>query len=127
MTTQDYPPEMAHLAPDIRARAVKLLHELVEEGYPEVQAIPLALRRVAANHQTEANGDVAATEAEKYVTPHEEGWAVVSPTGEHQTSLYETKEEALARARELARKEHSRIRLEDGDERVIDPNGKDGT
>ncbi|HET6725263.1 MAG TPA: DUF2188 domain-containing protein [Gammaproteobacteria bacterium] len=126
MTTQDYPPEMAHLAPEVRERAVKLLHELVEEGYPEVQAIPLAIRRVAANHRTEEAGDVAEAEAEKYVTPHEEGWAVVSPTGEHQTSLYATKEEALAKARELARKEHSRIRVEDGDERIIEPDGEDG-
>lgn len=122
MTAQDFPPQMAHLPPEVRERALKLLQDLVEEGYPEVQAIPLAIRRVAANHETELSGHVAETEAEKYITPHEEGWAVVSPTGEHQTSLYRTKEEAMAKARELAAKEHAKVHMVDGEgERVIDP------
>ncbi|HET7675401.1 MAG TPA: hypothetical protein VFL54_07755, partial [Gammaproteobacteria bacterium] len=85
MTEQDFPPQMAHLPPEVRERALKLLQDLVEEGYPEVQAIQLAIRRVAANQEAEMSGRVADTEAEKYITPHEEGWAVVSPTGEHQT------------------------------------------
>jgi uncharacterized protein YdaT len=122
MTEQDFPPQMAHLPPEVRERALKLLQDLVEEGYPEVQAIPLAIRRVTANQETERSGHVADTEAEKYITPHEEGWAVVSATGEHQTSVYRTKEEALAKALELAAKEHAKVHvIDDQGKRTVDP------
>lgn len=120
----DYPPEMAHLDPDARSRAAKLAKQLEDEGYPEQQAIRTAVSRMTQECRSTAGSHVAPTEAEKYITPHEEGWAVVSPTGEHQTSLYATKEEALEKARELARKEHSRLHVEDGHERVIDRNNK---
>ncbi|HET7307951.1 MAG TPA: DUF2188 domain-containing protein [Gammaproteobacteria bacterium] len=121
----DYPPEMAHLDPDARSRAAKLAKQLEEEGYPEQQAIRTAIGRMTQEDQSTAGGHVAPTDPEKYVTPHEEGWAVVSPTGEHQTSLYASKEEALEKARELARKEHSRLHIENGHERVIDPDDKE--
>ncbi|HET7586932.1 MAG TPA: DUF2188 domain-containing protein [Gammaproteobacteria bacterium] len=120
---KDYP-EMSHLDPDARRRATELAHQLSDEGYPEQQAVRTAVQRVTAEAQRTSGQHAADTEAEKYVTPHEEGWAVVSPTGEHQTALYATKEEALEKAREVARKEHSRVHVQGADEHVEDPGGE---
>lgn len=121
---KDYP-EMAHLDPDTRERAIKLARQLSDEGYPETEAVRTAIQHMTAEQRETAGEHPADAEAEKYVTPHEEGWAVVSPTGEHQTSLYATEEEALEKARELARKEHARVHIENGHERSIDPDEVD--
>ncbi|HET7371456.1 MAG TPA: DUF2188 domain-containing protein [Gammaproteobacteria bacterium] len=124
-SNKDYP-EMAHLDPDTRRRAAALARQLSDEGYPEPEAVRTAIQRMTAEQRETADEHPADAEAEKYVTPHEEGWAVVSPTGEHQMALYATKAEALEKAREIARKEHARVHVVDKDEHVEDASDSDG-
>lgn len=107
----NYPPEMAHLAPEIRGRAAKLASTLVAEGYPEQEAVRTAIRRMAAEQDVDVP---ARTGAEELVVPHERGWAVTSPDGRRRMRTYPTRDEALAAARELARREHGRVNVESG-------------
>lgn len=124
-TDEDYPPEMGSLDADARHRAVALANELVAQGYPAPEAVETAIKRLSTERPEPVPGEGTVREAEKDVTPHEEGWAVASPHGEHQTFVYEKKEDALRKARERAASEDADVHVHDGGEHIVNPDDAD--
>lgn len=119
----DYPSSMKNLEDTIRKKAIDIANTMVEEGYEESRAIPIAISQAEAWHknagQQEVNsfnkyGDPTETE-EKYdsrpellnkkehVTPHDDGWSVKSEDAKQPSSVYTTKKEALQYGKKVAK------------------------
>ena len=63
----------------------------------------------------------------QHVVPHEDGWAVKSAGARRATSVHDTQREAVERAREISRKQHSELFIHgrDGRIRERDSHGND--
>lgn len=56
----------------------------------------------------------------QHVVPHDGGWAVRGEGNERVTSIYDTQAEAIDRAREIARNNHSEILIHGRDGQIRD-------
>ncbi|WP_050616754.1 DUF2188 domain-containing protein [Bacillus testis] len=95
----DYPPSMKNLDSDVRKKAIEIANALLDEGYEEGRAIPIATEK-AKEYVAKHN-----PHKERYeVKPHEDGWQVIKEGAERASFVTESKEKALDRARELSDK-----------------------
>ncbi|MBM7712309.1 DUF2188 domain-containing protein [Enterococcus xiangfangensis] len=121
----DYPASMKNLDPLIRKKAIYIGNALLHDGYPDERAIPIAIsqaekwfneasaeekkdfRKAAAPqkddlHTQNKNAEklLAATVKVQYEEPN---WQVISEGASQASDLCATKEEAVARAKEIAK------------------------
>jgi uncharacterized protein YdaT len=63
----------------------------------------------------------------QHVVPHDGGWAVKPEGGQRASSVHNTQQEAIERAREIARNQHSELFVHgrDGRIRERDSHGRD--
>ena len=107
----NYPASMKNLDTEVREKAVEIANALVEEGYEEGRAIPIAIsqaRRWAENQPTRT----------LHVVPHPEGWAVREEGRSRASIVLETKEEAQNRALEIGKYEGADVVIHDENGRI---------
>lgn len=143
---QDYPTSWKNLPELTRKKAIDIGNALLADGYPEDHAIPIATKQAEkwfaeaseqekdafskkANPTKHDTHDVK-EDAEKLlraavlVQYHEKQWAVRSEGAEKASNLYDTKEEAITRAQEIAENKGTPIKIYKMDgslERTIQP------
>jgi uncharacterized protein YdaT len=61
-TTTDYPVSMKNLEPKIRSKAIEIANALLEEGYDEGSAIPIAISTAHKWAQGDSDGKAEKTE-----------------------------------------------------------------
>ncbi|MCY7778057.1 DUF2188 domain-containing protein [Bacillus haynesii] len=120
---EDYPASLKHLDKPVKKKAIEIANAMVDEGYDESRAIPIATSQAKewANNRSkselksyaeEANeterGDSGSSSrpelAEKceHVIKHEKGWAVKGEDAKRASEVKGTKAEAVERAKEIA-------------------------
>ncbi|WP_010529303.1 DUF2188 domain-containing protein [Lentibacillus jeotgali] len=125
-TMNDYPSSMKNLNYTTRKKAIDIANSMVDEGYDEGRAIPIAMEQAREWAQNASKDELyqykdsgsptqRSEEGKKYddnperleegehVILHENGWAVRSSEAERPSHVYENKDDAVKRAREIAR------------------------
>ncbi|GGB44604.1 hypothetical protein GCM10011409_22760 [Lentibacillus populi] len=124
-TLNDYPSSMKNLDKVVRKKAIDIANSMVDEGYEEGRAIPIATQQAKEWYQNADKEEIKAyekagkpTERSKegkryennperlnegeHVIAHEEGWAVTSSKAKKPSAVFATKDEAVNRAKEIA-------------------------
>ncbi len=128
---EDYPASMKNLMPLVQKKAIAIGNALLEEGYPEERAIPIAISQAekwyADASEKERNDYEGAPNPQKSdvrqqnkkapqllnadveVKFDEEEWAVISKGAKRASDRFRTKEPAVARAKEIAQNKASKV------------------
>ncbi|MBD2846940.1 DUF2188 domain-containing protein [Paenibacillus sp. IB182496] len=106
-TRQDYPDSLKNLEARTRNKAIEIANALLDDGYSEGRAIPIATSQAkswAEEHpQHEGKGD----EPHVHVVPHDQGWALKSEGAQRPERVLDTKDEAVKLAKERASERNS--------------------
>ena len=114
-TTKDYPSSMKNLEPQMRDKAIEIANALLEEGYEEDHAIPIAIataKKWAENHNP---SDWVRVVHQLHVIPHPNGWAVRRANAEHTSFVFDDRDQAQMKALEMAQDEHGSVVVHDED------------
>ena len=116
-TNTDYPPSMKNFEAHVREKAIDIANALLEEGYIEDRAIPIAIaqakRWAAGNHDKDPSGNL-------HVIPHSEGWAVRRANADREMAVFPNLEDARNEAIGVARNEGVDVVLYGEDGRMQD-------
>lgn len=103
---------MKNLEDPIREKAVEIANALLEEGYEEGRAIPIAISR--AKEWSENRGDDVSTAVTHHLTPDKEGWVLKSVKGDEEES-FKTKEEAMDQIKKMSKTKSMKVMIHDAE------------
>ncbi|MCC6616324.1 MAG: CsbD family protein [Anaerolineae bacterium] len=101
-TISVFPSAMKNFPPAVREKAIEIANALLDEGYVEERAIPIAIAQ--AKRWAEGNDDKEAS-GNLHVVPHPEGWAIHKENAEHEMTVFPNLEDARNEAIGVARNE----------------------
>lgn len=133
-TLNDYPSSMKNLPHATKKKAIDIANAMIDEGYKEGRAIPIATeqakewRKNASQreiNQYEKSGKPTerSKKGQKYennperleegehVVAQENGWAVKSSGAKQASNVYETKDKAVKRAKEIAKNKGTSVTI----------------
>lgn len=121
-TTKDYPASMKNLEETTRNKAIEIANALLEDGYEEGRAIPIAISQAKKWAESGASDH---TDGVLHVVPHPRGWAIRQVGAKRASFVFEARRDALEKAQEMSADEGNIILLhaEDGEieERIAAP------
>lgn len=97
LSVDNIPTELLNLTSELRHKAIEIANNLIDEGFQ----IPVAINLAAANVSRWAG--IGAPEESQHVVPHPDGWAVMRLDAAKPTVVTDVKDEAVTRAREIAK------------------------
>ncbi|QHE51012.1 DUF2188 domain-containing protein [Pontibacillus sp. HMF3514] len=125
--TNDYPSSLKNLDTAVRKKAIDIGNAMLDEGYDEGQAIPIATEQAKEWFENASekeinqvkqmsDEDLKARDKEdkqyenrpellekgEHVVSHEDGWAVQAEDAKKPSDTYENKSDAIERAKEIA-------------------------
>ncbi|PAM93511.1 hypothetical protein B4N84_17545 [Flavobacterium sp. IR1] len=100
----DYPDAMKNLDKDVREKAIEIANSLVEDGYEEGRAIPIAI------DEAEKIGNTKNDEIFQLINQNDQ-WAIKKEGAERASKTFETKEEALKYGDELLAKKQIQLKV----------------
>ncbi len=112
---ENYPDSMKNFDEKTRNKAIDIANALLEEGYEEGRAIPIAISQAKKWSGITSDDDAPLN---LHVVPHPEGWAVRREHAERASIVLETKEDARNRALEIARNDGVNVILHDDNGRI---------
>ncbi|WP_405100651.1 DUF2188 domain-containing protein [Oceanobacillus sp. FSL H7-0719] len=124
-TMDDYPASMKNLENVTRKKAIDIANSMLDEGYSDDQAIPIAIDQAKEWHENRDDEEIEeyrkhgkpttrSKEGQKYrsnperldegelVIAHEDGWAVKSSGAERVSETFANKKDAVVRGEEIA-------------------------
>lgn len=124
-TLNDYPASMKNLEEVTRKKAIDIANSMIDDGYKDDQAIPIAIDQAKEWYENTAEDEredyrkhgkptVRTKEGKKHrsnpermeegelVIAYKDGWAVKSSGAEQVSEVFEGKEEAIKRGKEIA-------------------------
>ena len=105
---QDYhPPSMQHMDTQVRDKAFDIFNALLDEGYDDAQAIPIAI----AQAKKWAQGQDA--QQCVHVVPHPNGWALRRADTPKSSFIFKRMSDAKTKALEIGKREQVGIVLHD--------------
>lgn len=137
---KDYPSSLKNLNEATRVKAIEIINAMLEEGYDEDEAIPIGTRQAkewyenANDQERQDMRDKSAKELKDHddhgsrpelldkgvmVTKHEDGWAVQTKTADQASDVFEYKEEAVKRGREIAENKGTYLEVQDSNGKVL--------
>lgn len=111
-TKNDYPVSMKYLEDPVREKAVEIANALLEEGYEEGRAIPIAISR--AKEWSDNRGGEVSSEITHHLTPDQEGWVLKSVEGDEHEN-FKTKEEAMDHIKTMAKTRTMKVMIHDAE------------
>lgn len=109
-TKKTYPNSMKNLQKQIREKAIDIANELVQDGYEDERAIPIAITR--AKKWYENRGGTVVSEVTHRLVPEKEGW-ILKKVDENTGTYFDTKQEAMEKIEGLAKKEPIKVMIHD--------------
>lgn len=124
--TQDYPDSLKNLDTAVRKKAITIANGMLHEGYEEGRAIPIATEQAKEWYSNASEEDINKVkqmtdkelrtrdeenpqnsrpelmEKGEHVIAHEDGWAVQGESASQPTKVFDNKDEAVTRAKEIA-------------------------
>lgn len=142
-TIDDYPSSLKNLDKVVRKKAIDITNSMVDEGYKEDRAIPIATSQAEEWYKNASQNEVSEYEKsgkptvrseagkkyennperldeDEHVIAHEDGWAVKSNKAKQPSNVYENKNEAIKRAREIAKNKGTKLTVYKQDGSVQD-------
>ncbi|WP_182201361.1 DUF2188 domain-containing protein [Paraliobacillus salinarum] len=130
--TTDYPSSLKHLDTAVRKKAISIANAMVNEGYSESQAIPIATAQAKEWHKNASekernsvlqSSDESLIERDRepenarpelmkkgeHVVPHKDGWAVKTQAAKVPSNVYTNKNDAINRAKEIAKNKKTSV------------------
>jgi uncharacterized protein YdaT len=115
-TKNDYPNSLKNLPTEIREKAIDILNRLLEDKeMDESIAIPTSISRAkdwASNRGepiSETDTDKKAHGRDIYISPHEEGWSVKEEKASKASFVFDKKDDAVDKGREMAKKGNNNL------------------
>ncbi|SIS48984.1 DUF2188 domain-containing protein [Salimicrobium flavidum] len=138
--TQDYPDSLKNLDTAVRKKAITIANAMLDQGYKEDRAIPIATEQAKEWYETASDQDINQVkqmtdrqletrddnnpedsrpellEKGEHVLSHEDGWAVKAQDAKQPSDVFEKKEDAVRRAKEIAENKGTNVVIhkEDG-------------
>ncbi|MGL9727091.1 DUF2188 domain-containing protein [Enterococcus sp. DIV0756] len=129
----DYPASMKNLDPLIRKKAIDIANALLDDGYPDDRAIPIATSQAEkwyddasaeekkdfqkakapqknASHEHNKNAKKLMN-ADVSVKYQDDQWIVISEKASQASDTFDKKEQAVARAKEIAKNKNSSVKV----------------
>ncbi|WP_281974905.1 DUF2188 domain-containing protein [Halobacillus litoralis] len=125
--TENYPSSLKNLNTPTRKKAIDIANAMIDEGYDENRAIPIATTQAKEWYDNAGKEEInqvkqmsdqalkGRDEEDKqyenrpelldkgeHVISHEDGWAVKAEDAKKPSSVFEKKEDAVKRAKEIA-------------------------
>jgi len=115
-TKDNYPNTMKNLNEEVREKAIEILNALLNDNrLKESLAIPTAISR-ARDWAKNKDKDVSETETDQknhgkdlYVLPKDNEWAVKYEGADKSSFVFNTKEEAVEKAKEIAKENSTNL------------------
>jgi|SRR6056297_2039861 len=115
-TKDNYPNTMKNLNEEVRKKAIEILNALLYENkMNESFAIPTAISR-ARDWATNQGKNISKTKADQkehgkdlYVLPKDDQWSVKYEEADKSSFIFDTKDEAVEKAKKLAKDKHSNL------------------
>jgi len=139
-TLNDYPASMKNMKEPIKKKAIDIANAMLEEGYQEGRAIPIAIEKskewyedhseeevkgymehgdtAKHRHRSQAKQGLKRLDEDEFVVPHENGWAVISNGAKRASNVYDKKSDAIRRAEEIAENKGTGLKIEDSHGKV---------
>ncbi|MFZ3577578.1 DUF2188 domain-containing protein [Virgibacillus sp. DJP39] len=131
-TLEDYPSSFKNLDKVIRKKAIDIANSMLDEGYGEDRAIPIATSQAKEWYENASENEIndydkngqptkRSEEGKKYdnnperleedeiVVSHEDGWAVKSRNAKQPSQVFDNKDDAIKRGREIAKNEGTKL------------------
>ncbi len=107
-----YPASMQYMDTSVRDKAFDIFNALLDEGYDDDQAIPIAIaqaKKWAAGHRhgQDAGGQCV------HVVPHPDGWAVRRADAQKSNFIFKRMGDAKTKALEIGKREQVGVVLHD--------------
>ncbi|WP_018924283.1 DUF2188 domain-containing protein [Salsuginibacillus kocurii] len=143
--TNDYPSSLKNLETPVRKKAIEIGNAMLDDGHDESRAIPIATDKAKEWYenasdkeikQMEQKSDQALKERDddddnegsdpelfdmgEHVLPHENGWAVQADDAKKPDQVFDKKQDAIDRAREIAKKKQTHLVIQDKDGNIQD-------
>ena len=121
----DYPASMKNLDPLIRKKAIDIANALLDDGYPDDRAIPIATSQAekwydnasAAEKKDFQKAKAPQKNAKKLMNAdvlvkyQEDHWIVISEKASQASDTFDKKEQAVERAKEIAKNKNSSVKV----------------
>ncbi|RWZ58135.1 DUF2188 domain-containing protein [Halobacillus fulvus] len=141
--TNDYPSSLKNLDTPVRKKAIDIANAMIDEGYKEDQAIPIAteqakewyenadqkernqMKQASDENLKERDEDASDSRPElldkgQHVVSHEDGWAVQAEDAKQPSDVFEKKQEAIDRAEEIAENKGTQVIIHKKDGSIQD-------
>ena len=131
---QDYPVSMKNLEPRVRHKAIEIANALLDDGYEEGRSIAIATAKAEEwdeNHPAPESSKSDSTERRHsepvssskshdniHVVPTDSGWAIKEEGKSTYLSTFDTKAEAVDKAKELSSKQNIRAIIHNQDGQI---------
>ncbi|MFD2639070.1 DUF2188 domain-containing protein [Piscibacillus salipiscarius] len=136
---KDYPSSLKNLNEATRLKAIEIINAMLEDGYDEDQAIPIGTEQAkewydnANDQERQEMRDKSAKELKDHddhssrpelmergvmVIKHDDGWAVQTKTADQASDVFDQKDEAVKRGREIAKNKGTYLEIQDSDGNV---------
>jgi uncharacterized protein YdaT len=133
-TLNDYPSSMKNLDDATKKKAIDIANSMTDEGYDEGRAIPIAIEQAKEWRKNASNSEIEEYEksgkptersekGKKYennperleeaqhVVSHEDGWAVKSSNAKRASNVFDKKQDAIHRAKEIAKNKGTSLKI----------------
>ncbi|TMW70446.1 DUF2188 domain-containing protein [Alteribacter natronophilus] len=100
-TKNDYPDSMKNLDKEVRDKAIEIANSLLEDGYEEGRAIPIAIDQAK---EVGPESDVT-----YHITESDGTWEVKKEGAKQASDSYDTKQEAMDRGDELIESRNAKL------------------
>lgn len=103
----NYPASMESLEEYTRNKAIEIANALLRDDYDESRAIAIAISQ--AKNWASRRSIIQTDGNNQHVVPHEGRWGILREGNERVSHIYDTKESALEKAKEMARREKVKV------------------
>nr|WP_184249760.1 DUF2188 domain-containing protein [Gracilibacillus halotolerans] len=134
--TNDYPSSLKYLDVEVRKKAIEIANAMVDEGYEEGTAIPIATdqakewyenaskkeknqiknksdKDLRTRDSNKTNSRPELQDKEELVIKREDGWAVQAEDAKRASDVFDKKEDAINRAKEIAENKGTDVNVKD--------------
>ncbi|ERJ11800.1 DUF2188 domain-containing protein [Haloplasma contractile] len=107
----NYPNTMKNLSSKIRKKAIEIVNAMIDEGYDESQAIPIAIKQAkdfAATHNRPFGHEIT-----HHLVFNDGKWVIKKEHAKRASFTFDTKEEAMNHLKEMTEKEPIKTMIHD--------------
>ncbi|MCP3029087.1 DUF2188 domain-containing protein [Halobacillus sp. A5] len=124
--TNDYPSSLKNLDTTVRKKAIDIANAMIDEGYDEGRAIPIATEQAKEWYDSASKSEIDQVrnmsdkqlkqrdenaehsrpellDKGEHVVAHDKGWAVQSEDAKKASYVFKNKKDAVERAKEIAK------------------------